>query len=144
METRKLITTIGLTVIFAVVFLLTNRVTVNAADCRVIRIFGMSYHESVRIEPTNIRVEKGTCVIWFNNTPGERIKVVFEDGKKCDDVTDASADFKFDDESKCFITATHIRPGGTASLRFQEKGAFDYILEAEGQDKKVRGRIYVR
>ena len=70
--------------------------------------------------------------------------MVFEDGKKCDDVMDASADFKFDDKSKCFITATHIHPGGTASLRFQEKGAFDYILEAEGQDKKVRGRIYVR
>ncbi len=49
METRKLITTIGLTVVFAIVFLLTNRVTVNAADCRVIRIFGMTYHESVRI-----------------------------------------------------------------------------------------------
>ena len=144
MDNKRLLTTIGLTIILAVVLLLTNRITVNAADCRVIRIVGMTYHESVNIEPTNIRIEKGDCVIWFNNTPGERIKIVFEDGKKCDDITDASADFTFDEKNNCFISATHIGPGGTASLRFLEKGAFDYILEAETQFKKVRGRIYVR
>jgi len=144
MKNNKLLVTLGITSILTVAFLLTNIGSVNAADCRIIRIVGMAYHESVRIEPTDIRVEKGTCVIWFNNTPGERIKIVFEDGQTCDEVTDASVDFKFDEKNKCFFTDAYIGPGGTASLRFKEKGTFDYTLEAETQDKKVNGRIYVR
>jgi len=140
---KRILITFGITFILTVAFLLANRGITNAADCRIVRIYGMAYHESVRIEPTDIRVEKGTCVIWFNKTPGERINITFEDGKKCEDVTDPSVDFKLDEKS-CFITTTHIRPGGTASLRFNEKGTFDYTLEAQTQDKKVKGRIYVR
>ena len=144
MERNNLSVLVGFILVIAIAFLLLHKGIINAADCRVVRIVGMSYHESVNIEPTSVRVEKGTCVIWFNNTPGERIKIVFEDGKKCDDITDASADFTFDEKDVCFISATYLQPGGTASLRFQKEGTVNYFLEAEGQSKKVRGTIYVK
>ena len=144
MEKKKFLVLVGLILVLAITFFLLNKGTINAADCRIIRIVGMATHESVRIEPSFIQVEKGTCVIWFNNTPGESIKIIFEDAKKCDDITDASVDFKFDDKRACFISATYVHPGGTASLRFQKEGRVDYLMEAEGQLKKFKGTIYVR
>ena len=144
MDQDKLLTGVMLVVILAIGFLLPNPATVNAADCRVVRIVGMAYHESVTLEPVSIGIPKGTCVIWFNNTTGAKVKIIFEEGEKvCKDVINASLDYKLD-EKNCFVTATHITPLGTASLSFSKEGKYDYLMEIEGQDKKVKGRIFVK
>ena len=64
--------------------------SLDAQDCRIVRIYGgiPQYVEGIRIEPKTIWASKGTCVIWNNTMRTDEVKIVFEEGKKCDDMTD--------------------------------------------------------
>ena len=94
----------------------------------------------IRLEPETILVSKGTCVIWNNWTGAQEVIVKFEEGKKCDDVTDAPVGFKLD-AANCFVTDL-IPFGGTSSLRFVEEGSYDYVVEA--LKAKAKGKIIVK
>ena len=86
-------------------------------------------------------LDKGTCVVWVNWVRTEEIKITFEDGKTCKDVTDAPLGFKMT-EDNCYVT-NWVPLGGTSSLRFMEKGTFKYEIEAS-KGVRERGEIHVQ
>jgi plastocyanin len=147
MNKRKSIITAGLALVVAMAMLASNPQTLNAQDCRVIRIHGMAIHNTLKVEPETLQVSKGTCVIWFNRA-GYEVKVIFEDGKQCASVSDVPVGFSLDHDG-CYVTSW-IPVGATSSLRFQQEGALDYTIkvssgraEDEG-GKETKGRIIVR
>jgi len=140
MKRERIAVLVGFGLIFATAVLLV-RLT-EAQDCRVVRIYGPEAFRTreVLIEPDTILVPKGSCVIWYNWVRAEEVKVVFEDGKKCDDVTDAPTGFKLDPEN-CYVT-DWIPQGGTSSLRFNQEGTYAYSVQVAG-GAKVTGKIMV-
>ena len=79
------------------------------------------------VEPQFLNVAKGDCVVWINWTRGEDVRVIFREGKKCEDMTKAPVRFK-PDFSGCFLT-DYLGFGETSSLVFVEAGVFDYEVE---------------
>lgn len=128
---------------FAMIILVVDRAGINAQSCRIIRLYGEAAPpgNELRIEPNTLLVPKGTCVIWSNWIKAQEVKIVFEEGKKCEDVTDAPTGFKLDAHN-CYV-ASFVSPGGTSSLRFTEEGTFKYEVIADGMVKE-EGQIVVK
>ncbi len=88
------------------------------------------------LEPPSSQVNKGDCVVWINWTRGEDVKVIFREGKKCAEVTQAPVGFKAD-FSGCYLT-NYLGFGETSSLIFVEPGKYDYDIEF----RKTGGGLY--
>ena len=115
---------------------------VSAQECRLIKIHGRSEHPSLAIEPQTSFISKGDCVVWFNRVFTDEIMVTFKEGKKCLDVTKAPMGFTLDAET-CFVTSW-IPFVGTTSLRFMEKGTYEYTVKAKDwKGITATGRIVV-
>jgi len=140
---KYLLMTIGIIFVFAMTIFLVNQKAVNAQEIRTVRLHGgLPSTQDIIIEPETLFVSKGTIVIWVNLVPTKEVKVIFEEGKKCQEVTNAPEGFEmtFDD---CYVTA-FITQAGTSSLKFNEEGVFEYVVEAAGDTKaKVKGKITV-
>ena len=143
MEKKRLVFTVGFVLILALTFLLAKQSTSNASECRIVRIIALASLQNVTLDPKTTYANKGDCVIWFNNVGKRDVKIVFEDGKKCTDVVEASMDFKLDEDS-CLITKTYIPNRGTASFVFEKEGTFDYVVDVKGTSLKIKGQIIVR
>jgi hypothetical protein len=103
-----------------------------------------SEHPSLIIEPEIAFVSQGDCVVWFNRlaTVGQEVMVIFKDGKKCLDVSKSPTGFSLDAET-CYVTSW-IPFAGTSSLRFMQKGTYEYVVKAKGwEDVKAKGQIKV-
>jgi hypothetical protein len=143
MKKKRLLIAVGLSFVFTMVMYLSNYETTFAQECRIVRIIGLEMHRSVRIEPETLLVSKGDCVVWFNRAEAEDIKVSFADAKKCMSVTNAPVGFSAD-SAGCYVT-NWIPFAGTSSLRFMEKGFYDYVLEVKGMPGvKIKGAIEVK
>jgi len=144
MSKKILSVAVVLALILGLTTLLKNQETISAQECRLIRLYGgvAGNVAEIRIEPNSIWISKGTCVIWSNWVRTDEVKVVFEDGKKCEDVTDAPVGFSMNADN-CYVT-DWISLGGTSSLRFNEAGTYQYVVEAAGGTIKARGEIAVR
>jgi len=145
MKTNRLLMIV--VVIIAVVgvnVILTPHQRVEAQECRIVRVHGgdVGWIEDLSVEPTTVFVEKGSCVVWFNRARADEVMVKFEEGKKCKDMTEAPAGFNMDKANNCYVTSW-IPFGGTSSLRFIEKGTFDYVIETAKGTKK-EGKIIVQ
>ena len=103
--------------------LLVNHSTVNAQECKVVTIH--DGEDAITLHPSTIVISKGTCVIWVNWSTKTDVSIVFKEGKACEDVVEASMDFKLDQDS-CFITNVALTKGGTASLVFEKSGTIYY------------------
>ena len=143
MEKKRLVFAVGLVFVLALTFLLVNQKTLSASECRIVRIIAAASYQDVTLGPKTTYAKKGDCVIWYNHAASSGVKIIFEDGKKCTDVVEASMDFKID-ENSCLITKTHIPPRQTASFVFDKVGSFDYIAEVMGTALKIKGTIIVR
>jgi hypothetical protein len=145
MKSKKFLKGFGLALILATGLFLMTYVTISAADeCKIVRIISTVTYQEVSLDPKILEVDKGTCVIWFNKASKSQVEIAFEEGKKvCEDVVEASVDFKLD-EKNCFITTTHIPPFGTASLVFKKEGTYDYVAQVQGTSTKVKGQIKVK
>ena len=142
MRKRLLVLAIGIISVFAATLFLVGQGTTTAQDCRLIRVHGGAMQsETPYIEPQTAWIPKGTCVIWSNWVRTDEIKIVFEEGKKCEDMTDASAAFTMD-AANCYVT-TWVPLGGTSSLKFNEEGTFDYTIQ-EKKGLKAKGKIVVK
>lgn len=143
-------------IVTAVFFMLSNTLVlidhkpIDAEESQLIRIFGGiatgagELKKPIRLEPPTMTVSKGAVVVWLNWARSvECVQVSFEDGKKCDDVTDAPTGFEM--SSGCYVTSW-ITFGGTSSLRFNEPGTYIYTVEAKtgGETRKETGKILVR
>ena len=132
---------IVLTIVLAAVtaaFILIPQPDATAGQSRMIQILG---REAPIIEPPILQIEKGTTVVWWNDAKAE-IRIVFQDGKSCADVTEAPSQFSMDTKS-CYVT-TWLPFGSTSSLRFTESGVFEYSVEYSGRKKASKARIVVK
>ena len=91
MDNRKLSGKVGLVFISAVVFLLMAQGTIRAADdCKIVRIISNVTYQDVSLDPKNLVVDKGTCVIWFNKAAKSQVDIAFEKGKMvCEEFVEA-------------------------------------------------------
>ena len=87
MNKKKLVITLGVSFVVAMMIGFLSLEIVSAQECRIIKIHGRTEHPSIMIEPETIFLSKGDCVVWFNRFTAEDVKVTFEEGKKCLDVT---------------------------------------------------------
>jgi len=128
--------------VVAIMIGLVSMEIVCAQECRLIKIHGRSEHPSINIEPMNSFISKGDCVVWFNRLVTDEVQVIFEEGKKCLDVTNAPMGFTLDAQT-CYVTSW-IPFTGTSSLRFMEKGTYEYTVKAKGwKGITAKGRINV-
>jgi plastocyanin len=135
----------NLFIIFTVIalalgMLFIDQPTVNAEECQIITIH--DGENSVTIHPKEVSISKGTCVIWVNWSTTTDINIMFEQGKVCNDVVEASMDFNLDKEN-CFISNVIITKGGTASLVYEKNGSFDYAAKPR-EGEKTTGKIIVQ
>jgi len=143
MQKRNYLVMIGVILILVAAVLMISKETITAQDCRIIRIHGQAYPEkSVWLEPETLLLPKSGCVIWVNFARGN-VKVIFEEGKKCKDVTEAASAFTMDESLGCYVTS-FVDVGATSSLRFVEEGTLAYKVEIEGVAEKATGSIVVR
>ena len=108
--------------------LLGNTSILMAADkdtgkrCQIVRLLS-----NAGIDPPVLKINKGDCVVWLNQSWGWDFKIVFKEGKKCQDMTKAPVGFKMNWKS-CYVT-DYLDYGRTASLLFDQPGTFDYQIE---------------
>ena len=145
MKKMKALLLVGISVFLLLAFLPVNWETMNAHECRIVRLAGeVDLSTSLFIEPSVLRIQKGTCVIWLNWVKTEEVRIVFKDGKKCEDMTDSPIGFELD-AADCYVT-TFVARGETSSLMFNEPGTFTYVIKASGAGgaEKVQGEIIVQ
>lgn len=134
---------LGLCFVFCLGAIVINQQAVDASEARIVRIMGGATHnvQGIRLEPAILTVTPGSVVIWNNWARATEVKIIFKEGKVCDDVTDAETGFKMDAQN-CYVT-TWIKLGGTTSLRFNEKGSYKYTVETSS-GVKGQGEIQVQ
>lgn len=143
MNKKRSTIAVALAFSFALAFLLVDREVSYAEETRIVRIHGgESFNtKSLRLEPETLRVGPGSVVVWNNWARASEVKIIFEEGKLCQNVTEASMGFKLD-AKQCYVTQwTPL--GGTSSLRFIERGNYKYAVENRGGLKSV-GNIVVK
>jgi plastocyanin len=122
-KNKILLLAMGAVFIFTMAILIGNPVRIGAAEkCAIVTI---QSHEG--ISPETLRVKKGDCVVWINWTRGEDVKVIFKEGKRCQDMTKSSMGFRMD-WNGCYIT-DYLDFGRTSSLLFDQAGTFNYEVE---------------
>jgi len=142
MKTLRIAFALGLTLIIAVFFTGLKPNLSSALNFQIIKVHSQASGDAhkLQVAPDPVEVLKGTVVIWLNSTEGREIKVVFEEGKRCADVTSGASGFNYD--SACYVT-TWVPTGGTTSLQFNEAGTFEYGVESEGLPAQ-KGKIIVQ
>ncbi len=147
---KRVVVVTALFFLLSTMLVLVDRQPTDAEESQLVRIFGGvatgsgELKKPIRLEPPTMTISKGGVVVWMNWARSvECVQVSFEDGKKCDDVTDAPTGFEMADG--CYVTSW-ITFGGTSSLRFNEPGTYVYTVEAKtgGETRKETGKILVR
>jgi hypothetical protein len=132
----------GITFLLCLTLALVDHPPLGAIDVQLVRIHGQNEgpKKSLMVEPVSVTVPKGGIVVWVNEGAIDEVKVNFEEGKKCADVTSATKDFNL--EAACFVT-TWIPLTGTTSLKFNEPGTFHYTVETN-DGVKVKAKLIVK
>jgi len=150
MQKRVVIVT-ALLFVLSTTFVLIDHAPIDAQEQQLVRILGGistgagELSKPITIEPPTMTVSKGAVVTWLNwSRNSECVQVSFEDGKSCDDASDAPSGFSMKSDG-CYVTSW-ITFGGTSSLHFTEPGTFTYTVEAKtgGEVRKTTGKILVR
>ena len=145
MKQKRAFLFLGLGIFLLLASLPANWETMNAHECRIVRLAGeVDLTTSLFIEPSVLRIQKGTCVIWLNWVKTEEVRIVFQDGKKCEDMTDSPIGFELD-ASDCYVT-TFVARGETSSLMLNEPGTFAYVIKLSGAEgaEEVQGEVIVQ
>ena len=125
---KKCMLIVGLSVLLFINFVPIDWSAVSAQNCRIIRLYGIGEQTtkigSVNIEPRVVWIEAGDCVIWYNWVKDDETQIVFEEGKRCEDMTDAPSGFTLNAHN-CYVTS-YVPLGGTSSLKFTDAGTFYY------------------
>jgi len=150
MQKRTLMVTALFFALSTTLVLMDHR-SIDAQEQQLVRILGGistgagELRKPITIEPPTMTVSKGAVVTWLNwSRNSECVQVSFEDGKACDDASDAPSGFDLKSDG-CYVTSW-ITFGGTSSLHFTEPGTFMYTVEAKtgGETRKTTGKILVR
>jgi plastocyanin len=128
----RLIIGIGTAFIFTLVIFLGNPLTIGAAEkCAIVTIKSQE-----GISPETSRIKKGDCVVWMNWTRAEDVKIIFKEGKRCQDMTKSPVGFRMDWNS-CYIT-DYLDFGRTSSLLFDQAGTFKYEVEFKTRAGEIK------
>jgi len=148
MDRKKNLTLmVVLTFFFTMCVLLTGQNNALATERRIITIKGGASGEAtalgnvIRADPSSIRVNAGTRVVWVNFAHASEVRVVFKEGKTCSDVTDEATGFSLDNE-QCYVT-NYLPLGAKSSLIFNDEGVYEYIVES-GREQTATGKIIVK
>lgn len=115
-----------------------------AEDTRIIRIYADTTSGFTgRIEPKDIWVKPHTVIVW-NNWGKTEVGITFKNGKECDDATVSAMNFTVEPGSGCLITQQYIPYGGTASLKFDKPGKYEYEVNFIERRVTETGVIIVR
>ena len=95
------------------------------------------------ISPRTATIEKGTTVVWVNNSNGS-LGLFFSKGKEVEAVCAAPSRFALDAEGK--YNAEGIPAGGVASLCFLEAGKYEYdvVVQEKRTGGSAKGTIVVK
>jgi hypothetical protein len=113
----------------------------DAENCQIIRVAKETRGNvsQIYLYPGELKVQKGTCVIWVNWAEQEKVSINFhKNSKSCMVASEAPSGFTL--VEGCFLT-DFIDVGQTVSLRFKNAGVFTYQLEIPGQTKKDGGGV---
>ena len=95
------------------------------------------------VEPEILLVEKDTVVVW-TLFGAFQAQVLFLDGKKCQNATEAPVGFEMDSgEATACYRGVLIPNGGTASLKFKEQGTYEYSVKWANSPQKTRAKVVV-
>ncbi len=120
---KLLLIATGAAFILTMVIFLGNPVIIGAAEkCTIVTI-----QSRAGISPETLRIKKGDCVVWINWTNTDDVKIIFKEGKKCQDMTKSPMGFRMDWNS-CYVT-DYLDFGRTSSLLFDQAGTFKYEVE---------------
>jgi hypothetical protein len=141
MNNKRLFVAVGLTVLLGLTVFPMIQGMSAASEVRIIRLYAdtIDGKKEIYIEPNTSWVPKDTVIIWVNQARIDEVKVVFEEGKRCADVTSSPEGFNMD--AACFVTSW-VPSGGTSSLKFVEAGIFKYMVETS-DGVKAKGKIIV-
>ncbi|MBI5582822.1 MAG: hypothetical protein HY892_03265 [Deltaproteobacteria bacterium] len=122
----------GVVLALTTVMFLQNPAPVGAVEtCMIVKLWDRD-----KIEPLNVSINQGDCLVWVNfsrptstaKVPGDAM-IVFPDATKCIiNEVKASVGFKMEKATDCFV-AGWIRPGETASLVFAKPGTYKYKIK---------------
>jgi hypothetical protein len=131
-------------IVLAVLFLVSPG-NLLAADATIIKIFKAEGPKGeVSLAPPDLYITKNTVVIWMNGIEGKEVKVVFEDGKACKDVSFSPSQKGFGlDATTCYVTS-FIPYASTSSLKFTDVGTFEYQVLTQDAKTGIKGKIIVR
>jgi len=138
--------TLGTLVLLALI-LAGSQGVMASDDVRIVKLVhniaaGESYQIPFLVEPEILTVRPGTVVVWVNDGAYE-VSVSFDDAKKCQGATrDPGGDFKLDEAQTCLLTVV-MANGGTKSLKFADKGVYEYKVKWANQPKEYRGKVVV-
>jgi len=143
MSKKRLLISFGVSCVVALMIGLLSWETISAQECRLVRVHGRSEHPSLTIEPQTSFISKGDCVVWFNRVFTDEIEIMFEEDKRCLDVTQNPQGAFTLDAKSCFVS-TWIPFASTSNLRFMEKGTYDYVVKAKNwKGIQAKGQIIV-
>jgi hypothetical protein len=119
----------------------------DAGNCQIVRVAKETRGDEslIYLYPDEIKVPKGTCVVWVNWAEREKVSINFhKNSRSCMVATEAPSGFVL--VESCFLT-DFLDIGQTVSLRFKEAGVFTYQLEILGEkinDSGGKDRIIAR
>lgn len=145
MKRTKLIWFVGIVLSITIGLLPATIGTSFATSASLIRVYTASGDKpALELDPPTLYVPKGSVVIWVNGVMNQELKVVFKDGKACQDVA-ISPEFKgFQLDSKsCFVT-TFMPYASTSSLQFTDVGTFEYDIVTEDGKLTTKGKVVIR
>ena len=116
-----------------------------AVDANIIRLHKtQKVKGGMFIQPPALYVKKDAVVIWMSLVQDEDIQIVFEDGKRCMDVSYSPSKNEFSLDTKSCFVHNFLSYASTTSLKFLDTGTFEYLVYTKEGKEKAKGKIIVR
>ena len=146
MKTNRFFKLLGVFLLATVCIVMVNQGVSLAKTASLIRIEPVETEDGklvgFNIDPKVLKVDEGAVVIWQSGIPEMEVRVIFEDGKVCMELTTGPSGFALDNYTNCFVT-TYMPYGATSILQFPKAGTFDYLIMSEDAKLKFKGQIVV-
>lgn len=131
--------------VLASMLLILQSANLWAMDASIIRIHKTNKAKGgLFIQPPILYMTKGNVVIWMSWVQDEDIQIVFEDGKRCMDVSYSPNKNDFSLNVKSCYVHNYLSYASTTSLKFLDTGTFEYSVHTKNKKEKTTGKIIVR
>jgi len=109
-------------------FIIFSQSEVSATDIHIVKLQAVMKENSEQlvVDPDVLTIGLKDIVIWVNQAPTDELKISFEEGRKCQDVTSPSNHFNLN--ASCYV-ANWLWSDETASLKFNDVGTYKYQVQ---------------